>query len=548
MSSDIRWAQSTERAVGQGGSFADVVNRPLRDLLLKNGLNPDAPQFNGLAGPVFNVMAFGNGATVGGGTQDDTATFQRCAAAVCAAAPTLGGAVMFIPPGSYTITDTININIHRVKVIGGGFGKFGAVINFLPTSAKTCFKFRHSNTALTLYQNGIQNVTGASAGNTQGKVFIDCWDVSEFSCDHCTTNQWNGNSGSTSTPSISWRLAGREMISGKDCSFYADRPMHITVNPNTPVACSLDQSNFHNMYLGCNGPRTEDIILVDPAVVMQHVSFSGYQSWVLGRHGFNWQSSSGITSYPISFSNIRREQSGCNPADGSRDGTTTTVAAAAYTINIVNANLRGIEFTNCQSDNLSNGFKVTAENVNFHNCYHNGGAGTTAWDISNSVSAVMLGCFWQAGSSIVATGMEEVFGLTPFNQLSLTNPRVVVYASTAETYKYINLYGARFSQISGVLTNGSTVAFPMNALNIGQGSALLSFWDTGGGSTNSGGGTFFFNHENTASGVKGVALTANCVTGGAGAGQFSVEVLAGGQYQLHNNTGSTVGYQLIRFW
>lgn len=75
----LPWALATERAVGKGhGSLSDVVNRPLRQMLIESGHNPDADPFPGLMGPVFNVKAYG---AVGNGSADDTGGFQGAFAA-----------------------------------------------------------------------------------------------------------------------------------------------------------------------------------------------------------------------------------------------------------------------------------------------------------------------------------------------------------------------------------------------------------------------------------------------------------------------------------
>lgn len=81
--SELDYINASERLVGAGHvSLDDTLNRALRDLLEKSGYNPDAA-FTGLAGPVFNVVAYG---AVGDGVTDDTAAIQAAADAAATAA------------------------------------------------------------------------------------------------------------------------------------------------------------------------------------------------------------------------------------------------------------------------------------------------------------------------------------------------------------------------------------------------------------------------------------------------------------------------------
>lgn len=98
----IPWIQSGERVVGRGhATLTDVDNRPLRTLLQLSGYDPDA-LFSGLAGPVFNVKAYG---AVGNGGGDDSAAIQAALNA-CGAA---GGGIVFFPQGIYNVASaTLN--------------------------------------------------------------------------------------------------------------------------------------------------------------------------------------------------------------------------------------------------------------------------------------------------------------------------------------------------------------------------------------------------------------------------------------------------------
>lgn len=111
---ELDYINSNERMVGAGHvSLADTLNRALRDALTKSGYDPDAA-FTGLAGPVFNVKAYG---AVGDGVTDDTVAIQ---AALDAAAAAQRGKVL-IPAGQYVVTSQLSVTTSgRIKIEGDG--------------------------------------------------------------------------------------------------------------------------------------------------------------------------------------------------------------------------------------------------------------------------------------------------------------------------------------------------------------------------------------------------------------------------------------------
>src|SRR6266542_5720937 len=113
----LAWALATERAIGTNHPvLADVVNRPLRQLLSQSGHNPDSNPFPGLFGPVFNVRAFG---ALGDGITNDTPARDAATAAALAA----GGGIVYFPPGQYLHTTQPATLVGTPGIIYQGAGR-----------------------------------------------------------------------------------------------------------------------------------------------------------------------------------------------------------------------------------------------------------------------------------------------------------------------------------------------------------------------------------------------------------------------------------------
>lgn len=114
---DLAWIQYTDKMVGRGHpSLPDTLNAPLREVLSDSGYDPDADQFPGLYGPVFNVKALG---AVGDGVTDDTVACQLA----ISSAVTAGGGTIFFPRGSYRITASLTVITGQSKLAFVGVGR-----------------------------------------------------------------------------------------------------------------------------------------------------------------------------------------------------------------------------------------------------------------------------------------------------------------------------------------------------------------------------------------------------------------------------------------
>lgn len=103
----LSYIQASERMVGQSGSYPDTLNRALRGLLQASGYDPDATTFPGLAGPVFNVQAFGASPL---GALDARAAFV---------AADTGGTNTFVPAGIYRIASNLTLTQTLTMAPGG---------------------------------------------------------------------------------------------------------------------------------------------------------------------------------------------------------------------------------------------------------------------------------------------------------------------------------------------------------------------------------------------------------------------------------------------
>lgn len=469
----------------------------------------------------------------GDGVTDDTAAIRLALAA--GAANSFSGAKIWFPAGTYKITDTITITANRQHLYGDG--KYATTILFVPSSAKACFVFTASGSEIV--QCSLRDMAFSGSG-TQQKIAVDIWDVSDFELTNVVTTSWTGNSGSSATPSIAFRTNGREMVSVSNVTFFADRPIHIRVNPDEALI-ALDHSTFHNCYLAPQ-VAAEDCILVDPACAIFNISFTGRQAWVLGRHGLNAQLAA-TTSYALSVSNVRREQ---------------TQTAPGYAV-LVTGSLFTATFINCVSDSLANGFNVQVTESLFMSCRHNGGAGTVGLNISNSNDVHVVNSFFQAGCTVTATNMVEVLSLDPADTEALPISRNTHYTTSSATARSISIYGQKISTFTGSATTGTytNLALPGSWVSA---VAVVSFSDAAGTATKGGAGTFLLKGHvysaatppSTSCGVEAAGASVNCVASNSAvldisAGQASMDWAGQNLFRFYNKTGVTVHYTITVF-
>lgn len=118
----IPWIQSGEFARGFDVTDSpyplDIDNRALKWVLKSSGYDPDASTFQGLPGPVFNILAYG--ADKSGASSSQQALIDATAAALA-----VGGGYVLVPPGTFRgitkVPSFSNITYH-------GFGNSSQLI------------------------------------------------------------------------------------------------------------------------------------------------------------------------------------------------------------------------------------------------------------------------------------------------------------------------------------------------------------------------------------------------------------------------------------
>jgi hypothetical protein len=189
----------------------------------------------------------------------------------------------------------------------------------------------------------------------------------------------------------------------------------ISQNPNSTI--DIDHFNFHNLLLFANDNPCVEIY---DGVNLTQVSFSGYQSWVLGTDGLRWiDSTTAGVSTGLTLENVRVEQ-----------GTSTS----AYIVRIEhNTALQGVRIVSGQGGAERNGFKFRkCENVSIDGF-----------------------CFWQEGSTATITGLDLIQRSPKYPVNSALAPNAVYHPTSGARGA---TFGSALSQETISLANAGTVA------------------------------------------------------------------------------------------
>lgn len=485
----------------------------------------------------------------GDGVTDDTAAWQATGAAASAAvgASSQMGVRIATGDGAFVVTDTITISANRVHVEGAG--KYATTFLFSPAGPKVLFKFQRADTTQIISQISLGGF-GAVGGGTAQKILVDAYDFSEFRLHDIVTNNWTGNSGNTATPSIGLRTNGREFLYGERVTLYADRPIHVRINPNLPRAG--DHFDFDGFYLGAL-VDAEDCVVIDAPGIVDNLTFRGKGSMVGGRHGINWTCTARCVA--ANLADIRREQ------------TAVASRATGYALNITGGGLADLLVSNCATDSGANGFRLalgtgTDGRCTMIHCRHEGGAGTTGLDIS-CTSFEQVDTFFQAGCTVDLHSLIETLA-------TYTNPRSVEVAvpMTASYHtmpgqagRRLRLWGQGVLTYTGTLVTGASKAFDIDGV-MSVAYCMVSFYkDADTTSTLGGAGSFVLKNNdysgvtppNAACGVEAVGVTANCQAANDAitpitAGKAGVSWDARSAFSFINRTGVTVRYTITLFF
>lgn len=194
----------------------------------------------------------------------------------------------------------------------------GAKLHYWGTSGSAIRIHNEDSTISVVTIDNLNIVDGAE--NTTG---IDIDDAVVTTVKNVRVLNWRG---------VGMRISGRDTISVRDVYLKAKQPLLLE--------SSLDQSNFHNLYLVQDGGGYP-CIDVSTQTVFSQVSFTGYQAWAGGTHGFYMDDSESIgRSLRISFENVRWEQASSNSG------------WAFY----IDANMQAVDISGAEASINANGF------------------------------------------------------------------------------------------------------------------------------------------------------------------------------------------------
>lgn len=304
--------------------------------------------------------------------------------------------LVYVPSGRYKIGPSgIHFFGWRSGLIGDGID---TAFEFVP-DADDQIMFRvdtEGYDATYPVQFAFKDFSYFSSDTTYRKIGIDLVNISQSELNNVKVKvpNWHGNG------SIPLRIQGRELTSIRSCRFRGDRPIRVLKIPTGypgEATSGFDMFNFHDLTLGGTvAPDTlYPLIEVDDGVKLSNISFTGYQSWNLGSHGFYWDNTSAITALNLSFENVRMEQ----PQD-----------ANAWMFYIKhNANVNGLIFKNIYGGGRNGVYIRKAKNVTFDNFQFTSSSKEAVNVDSTLYGLEFRNCRWEPGATASVTEQTLVW-------------------------------------------------------------------------------------------------------------------------------------------
>jgi hypothetical protein len=467
---------------------------------------------------VVNVKDYG---ALGDGIANDTAAIQAAIteAQLLITMGVIVGCIIRIPFGKYLITNTLNITSHRIHILGDGIYATDMIFN--PAAAAALFKFQAANPTQVIYQCSLRQLSCTGVG-AQQKIAFDVWDCSEFTIEETTTNSWTGNSGNAATPSIALRSNGREILTVRKVDWFADRPIHFRVNPNSTATEAMDHFHLTDIYTAAQ-VATEANILIDANIATGNVTFDGYLALIGGTYGILYQSggTSGAAGIIASIKGLRYEQ--C--AD----------AVNGWAVRWEGQSTQNLAFYDSFFGGANNGtYMRNVQRLTYVNCTYAGGSPRTAHDWTTCDQVWLFNTFSQVGSAIVLGTLEEMWS-TPF-AAATPHPETIHYVRPdLHAIRSIKIGGVHKYSYKALINAGAFLNLPL--LTIGNGLKAATIHVAGYSATGP------INEGGTALGFANAAVlvggTANFAVGNIG-GKLCVFFNGGNPMVLLNNTAQAL--------
>lgn len=400
-----------------------------------------------------NLMDFG--ADLSGASANDTALSNAYTA--------LGGnsGTIWIPRGTFKLTQTFTIPVSRVNI--QGMGQQSTIIRFNPGTTASCFKFALATTA-TIAQNRISGLAIDGTNDTSPKTAIEVDDGEEIEISDIAVSNFT-NGGKTC---VGIQLKGRQSLKVDRVTISAPNPIVISKNSHSGSP-DADHYHLHNCYLLADSNPN---ITVADGVNLSDLTIDGYQAWVGGTYGFQYNSTTDTTAgLSVRIQNARWEQG----TGSSGYGIYYTSAQGVYGLLVENCyigsakgfyfrNVNAGHMTGCVYATTSEALNVASSNVHmsFSNNFLNtaGGATISASGFANGM--------WSANEN----GSKVALGSTnPTNTFLIPNATYLASLTTAAVEK--KLIGIDASNVIVIAGDGTTT-YTGGSMFIGTADALFS--------------------------------------------------------------------------
>lgn len=337
------------------------------------------------------------------------------------AAKAAGGGIVQYGRGVYgcagVVMDTSNVRLQ-------GAGCSATVLLHILTGPSSCIVM--SAGAGILSNTAVTNLSICSNDIVFNKIGINVLDVSccefrnLFIGHYPVDGTMYRGAGGIGTGMV---ISGREHGWAENVQIYANTPMQISVNPNSPI--SIDSWTFRNMLL-CTTLATSHCIVVDLNVNLFNVTFDGAQNWIGGKDGFHWiDGASTQISQGLYINGVKSEQ--CADTTG-------------YTVNIQhNFGLHTFKLENGMGGDRNGVLLRKTIHAKLENFFFNGGGLFVGLNIDGTNKLVSVeNCSWTAGATATIVGMTRVFSAGLVTGMSAALPSTAIWTVTGSGLASLN--------------------------------------------------------------------------------------------------------------